>query len=175
MMNKSELPKSCTSCKAIKATMTANSQRYTMPPGDKAGWDVVEECQGYQLARDFSREWMVDNDPGTAVMRLGFTGSVKEAKRLGHMLYGHELVQAFICQETKNFQKKHNADEETILEMLMAEAHDKGWASSQMGRVRALATVLNHIKPKGKNSEADDLGNNLPTVNVYLSTANKPT
>lgn len=148
--------------------MKSTECRYTMPPGEITGWDVVQECQGYQLAKDFARQWLVDHDPGMSVVRLGFSGTHKEAQKLGHTIYGHHLTQSFIREETKNFAKKHKIDEPTILEMLMDEAKDKGFGSNQGARVRALSTLLTHIAPPKK--EAGDDPDDMPVVNVFLNT-----
>lgn len=150
--------------------MTAIATRYTMPEGEITSWDVVQECAGHKLAKEFAREWTVDHDCATAVLRLGFTGGIREAGRLGKVIYAHSLTQAYICEFTKDIATRSEITEETVLELLMAEATDKGFGSSAPARVAALKTLKKHFDDLKKLNGFDDDEEGEPVVNIFLTT-----
>jgi hypothetical protein len=130
-----------------------------MPDGEPRDWDFVEECEAYELAREFAREWLVDRNAAMAVFRMGFIGEMIEADEVGTTLRRHRLVQDYIIKFMGDFRKEAGLTNDHLLALLHGEAVDRGYGSSGGSRVRAILAmreIFKELEADLKASEAVD-------------------
>lgn len=126
--------------------MTPLVQRFQMPEGDPSTWDLVEECEAYELAREFAREWLVDRNPAMAMLRLGFEGDMLEADEAGSYLRRHRIVQDYILKFMADFRKSVGLTNDHLLALLHGEAVDRGYGATGGSRVRAILAMRDIFK-----------------------------
>lgn len=157
---------------------------FKMPKGESEDWDVIEEAMAHRLAREFAYEFIVDEDHASAMQRIGCDEPTEVCDKLGKTLHKHPIVTEYIREALNCVCKQVKIDPDNILAMLMREATDKTFGSSQRGRIGALKEVrewwhlLNPIgsAPQEDNGE-DNSGANecMPALRIVIQDGTEET